>query len=106
MSATLVFWCAIIYIYVCCRFAFLLPRERILLCDIINEFGKRRDLDSALIAYQRYKERMTIPNMYVFRSIIDVCGLCGDHMKSRSIYEVLTCLACNFKEVVFLCLTS
>ena len=31
--------------------------------------------------------------MYVYRTIIDVCGLCGDYMKSRYIYEVLSLTA-------------
>ncbi|ESW34706.1 hypothetical protein PHAVU_001G174000 [Phaseolus vulgaris] len=32
---------------------------------------------------------MNIPNMYMYRAIIDACGLCRDYMKSRYIYEDL-----------------
>lgn len=45
---------------------------------------------SALTAYEASKQHLTGPNMYVYRTIIDVCGLYGDFMKSRYIYEVLS----------------
>ncbi|KDP29059.1 hypothetical protein JCGZ_16448 [Jatropha curcas] len=69
------------------RYASLFPHEGILYCTIINKFGKRGDLDSALAAYEASKEHSSVPNMYVCRATIDVCGLCGDYMKSRYIYE-------------------
>uniref|UniRef100_A0A2P2LLR8 Uncharacterized protein MANES_08G001800 n=1 Tax=Rhizophora mucronata TaxID=61149 RepID=A0A2P2LLR8_RHIMU len=69
------------------RFACILPRERVLFCTIIDEFGKEGDLDSALAAYEAYKDSVNAPNMYVYRMIIDICGRCGDYMKSRHIYE-------------------
>ncbi|KAI4300218.1 hypothetical protein L6164_033617 [Bauhinia variegata] len=71
------------------RYACLLPHAHILFCNIICEFGKRRDLVSALRAYEASKKNLTSPNMYLYRAIIDVCGLCGDCLKSRYIYEEL-----------------
>lgn len=58
------------------------------------EFGKRRALVSALTVYEASKEKLSGSNMYVYRTIIDVCGLCKDYMKSRYIYEVCTTLNC------------
>ncbi|XP_050230569.1 pentatricopeptide repeat-containing protein At5g02830, chloroplastic [Mercurialis annua] len=69
------------------RFAKLFPHEGILICSIIKNFGKKGDLESALVAYEAYSQNWSVPNMYVCRAIIDVCGLCGDYMKSRYIYE-------------------
>ncbi|CAN1805617.1 Pentatricopeptide repeat-containing protein At5g02830, chloroplastic [Linum perenne] len=61
--------------------------DNILLCTIINEFGKSKDLDSALKAYEAFSELLISPNTYMCRTIIDVCGTCGDYMKSRLIFE-------------------
>ncbi|KAK1563614.1 hypothetical protein Q3G72_030059 [Acer saccharum] len=71
------------------RYVCALPHAHIMFCTLIHEFGKKRDLVSALISYEASKENLTGPNMYVCRTIIDVCGLCGDYMKSRRIYEDL-----------------
>ncbi|XP_020213448.1 pentatricopeptide repeat-containing protein At5g02830, chloroplastic isoform X1 [Cajanus cajan] len=71
------------------RYACLLPHAHILFCNIISEFGKRRDLVSALKAYEASKKNLDTPNMYIYRAIIDACGLCGDYRKSRYIYEDL-----------------
>ncbi|CAJ2632686.1 unnamed protein product [Trifolium pratense] len=71
------------------RYASLLPKAHILFCNIISEFGKSRDLASALKAYDAMKKKLERPNMYIYRAIIDTCGLCGDFMKSRYIYEDL-----------------
>ncbi|XP_073222093.1 pentatricopeptide repeat-containing protein At5g02830, chloroplastic isoform X3 [Cicer arietinum] len=71
------------------RYASLLPQAHILFCSIISGFGKSRDLVSALKAYDAMKKNLKRPNMYIYRAIIDVCGLCGDFMKSRYIYEDL-----------------
>ncbi|XP_022742977.1 pentatricopeptide repeat-containing protein At5g02830, chloroplastic [Durio zibethinus] len=71
------------------RYACLLPHAHILFCSIISEFGKKRDLASALTAYEASKKNLDGPNMYVYRAIIDVCGLCGGYMISRNIYEDL-----------------
>lgn len=43
-----------------------------------------------LTAYEASMQNLSTPNMYVFRTIIDVCGLCGDYIKARYIYEVLS----------------
>ena len=45
---------------------------------------------SAFKAYELSKKHMNIPNMYMYRAIIDACGLCRDYMKSRYIYEVFS----------------
>ncbi|KAI3980513.1 hypothetical protein MKX01_008930 [Papaver californicum] len=69
------------------RYACLLPQAQILYTLAIQDFGKKRDLVSALIAYEASERNG--PNMYAWRSIIDVCGLRGDFLKSRQIYEEL-----------------
>ncbi|OMO73470.1 hypothetical protein COLO4_27102 [Corchorus olitorius] len=71
------------------RYACLLPHAEILFCSIISEFGKKRDLASALTAYEMSKKNLSAPNMFLYRAIIDACGLCGDYMTSRTIYEDL-----------------
>ncbi|KAM1648232.1 hypothetical protein ACFX1Q_010271 [Malus domestica] len=71
------------------RYACIFPHAHILFCNIMNEFGKRRALESALTAYEASKENLSGSNMYVYRTIIDVCGICKDYMKSRYIYEDL-----------------
>ncbi|XP_054809246.1 pentatricopeptide repeat-containing protein At5g02830, chloroplastic isoform X2 [Prosopis cineraria] len=71
------------------RYACLLPHAQILFSTIIAEFGRMRDLNSALRAYEASKKNLTGPNMYIYRAIIDACGLCGDYQKSRCIYEDL-----------------
>ncbi|GAB2272407.1 hypothetical protein Dimus_007232 [Dionaea muscipula] len=70
------------------RYAGLLPHPSKVVCTIIQGFGKRKDLLSALTAFET-SEKMGHINMYVYRAIIDVCGLCSDCLKSRSIYEDL-----------------
>lgn len=59
-----------------------------LFCSIILKFGKKRDLVSAVKTFELSKQYMSSPNMHAYRTIIDVCGLCGDYWKSRTIYEV------------------
>ncbi|KAK6146967.1 hypothetical protein DH2020_017879 [Rehmannia glutinosa] len=71
------------------RFAQNFPHAETLFCSIILEFGKKRDLESALTAFEASKKNINSPNMHAFRTIIDVCGLCGDYLKSRDIYEGL-----------------
>ena len=63
-----------------------------LFCDTIYEFGKKGDLQSALTAYELSKKNSTRINMYLYRTIIDVCGRCHDYLKSRQIYEVFSTL--------------
>ncbi|MBA0866659.1 hypothetical protein Goshw_023258 [Gossypium schwendimanii] len=69
------------------RYSCLLPHAHMLFCSIICEFGKKRDLASALTAYEASRKNLSGPNMYLYRAIIDTCGLCGDYMKSRNIYK-------------------
>ncbi|CAH8379400.1 unnamed protein product [Eruca vesicaria subsp. sativa] len=71
------------------RYACLLPHTEILLCRIILGFGKKGDMVSVMTAYEACKEILDAPNMYIYRTMIDVCGLCGDYVKSRYIYEDL-----------------
>lgn len=61
----------------------------------MKDFGMKGDLVSALKAYEAVKQTAIGPNMFVYRTIIDACGLCEDFEKSRYIYEVihLPCLA-------------
>ncbi|KAI3473247.1 hypothetical protein Pfo_030539 [Paulownia fortunei] len=71
------------------RYAQNFPHVEMLSCSIILEFGKKRDLVSALTAFEASKQNRSSPNMHAYRTIIDVCGLCGDYLKSRAIYEGL-----------------
>lgn len=71
------------------RYVYLLPQAPSLFSSIILEFGKRRDLISAIRAYEASKSKSDAPNMYVCRTIIDVCGICGDYLTSRNIYTDL-----------------
>lgn len=72
-----------------CRYACLLPQAHILFCNTIREFGKKRDLVSALTVFEASKGKLNGPNMYLYRATIDVCGCCGNSLKSRIIFEVL-----------------
>lgn len=71
------------------RYACIVPRAHIVFCTIIQEFGKKGDLVSALTVFETSKQNYKGTNMYAYRTIIDACGLCGDYLKSRSIYEDL-----------------
>ncbi|XP_058098280.1 pentatricopeptide repeat-containing protein At5g02830, chloroplastic isoform X8 [Magnolia sinica] len=71
------------------RYTSILPHSHILFSSIIHEFGKKKDLESALIVFNESKEKLDAPNMYVCRSMIDICGLCGDSLRSRCIFEEL-----------------
>ncbi|XP_049407680.1 pentatricopeptide repeat-containing protein At5g02830, chloroplastic [Solanum stenotomum] len=71
------------------RYAHIFPHVDIMFCTIILEFGKKGDLASALTVFEASKQNQDTPNLYIYRTAIDVCGLCGDYLKSRSIYEGL-----------------
>ncbi|XP_059646945.1 pentatricopeptide repeat-containing protein At5g02830, chloroplastic isoform X2 [Cornus florida] len=71
------------------RYACIFPDAHVMFCNIIHEFGKKRDLVSALTVFKASKQKLSSPNMYAYRTVIDVCGLCGDYLKSRSIYKEL-----------------
>ncbi|XP_078435557.1 tetratricopeptide repeat (TPR)-like superfamily protein isoform X2 [Wolffia australiana] len=69
------------------RYAGVLPQSQLLFCIIIQEFGKKKDLSSALSAFEAVKQKSGGFNMFVCRTIIDVCGICGDCMRSRSLLK-------------------
>ncbi|KAK9126856.1 hypothetical protein Scep_015702 [Stephania cephalantha] len=69
--------------------------------SIIREFGKKRDLVSALVVFEASKRESSGPNMYACRTIIDVCGLCGDISKARNIYEELLTQKITLNTYVF-----
>ncbi|ERM95718.1 hypothetical protein AMTRI_Chr08g206910 [Amborella trichopoda] len=71
------------------RYASILPHADVWFNFLICEFGKKKDLQSALVAFEVSKGKSVSPNMYIYRSIIDACGYCGDSLKSRSIFEDL-----------------
>ncbi|GAA0183926.1 hypothetical protein LIER_31257 [Lithospermum erythrorhizon] len=71
------------------RICHIFPHSQMIFCTIILEFGKKRDLPAALTVFEASKQSLGSPNMFAYRTIIDVCGLCGDYMRSRSIYEEL-----------------
>ncbi|GER28667.1 pentatricopeptide repeat-containing family protein [Striga asiatica] len=75
------------------RFAQNFPHAEVLFCSIILQYGKRRDMASALTAFELSKKHTSTPNMHAYRTIIDVCGLCGNYLKSRTIYEKLGVVA-------------
>lgn len=81
----------------CYRYACTLPHAHIIFCDAVYEFGKKGDLVSALIAYEASKKNSTSTNMYLYRTIIDVCGRCHDYQKSRYIYEVFATFTVLFQ---------
>lgn len=55
----------------------------------MKEFGKKKDLISALKAYEACKQTSVGPNMFIYRTMIDACGACEDFERSRYIYEVI-----------------
>ncbi|XP_047329307.1 pentatricopeptide repeat-containing protein At5g02830, chloroplastic [Impatiens glandulifera] len=71
------------------RYACILPQSHILFCTMIHGFGKDGDLASALTVFEASKKYSNCPNMYAYRTMIDVCGFCGNYIKSRCIYEEL-----------------
>ncbi|XP_078159438.1 tetratricopeptide repeat (TPR)-like superfamily protein isoform X1 [Carex rostrata] len=71
------------------RFISLYPQSQLLFSSLIEEFGKKNDLRSAMEVFELLKEQPGGINKFACRSIIDVCGLCGDFMQSRAIFEGL-----------------
>ncbi|KAH9623192.1 hypothetical protein KSS87_001357 [Heliosperma pusillum] len=78
------------------RYACLLPHAEVVFCTIIREFGKRADLQSAMKVFEYSKQKLAGHNMYIYRTMIDTCGLCGNCFKSRLIYEVNTVVVVIF----------
>lgn len=77
------------------RIAQIFPRSQKVFCTIIFEFGKKADLPAALTVFQASKQTRTTPNMFAYRTILDVCALCGDYVTSRSIYQELLACKCT-----------
>ncbi|WOL08478.1 pentatricopeptide repeat-containing protein [Canna indica] len=71
------------------RYASVFSHSQLLFCTILEEFGKKRDMDSATRTFENFKKKSGGINMFACRAMIDVCGLCGDFLKSRSIFEEL-----------------
>ncbi|KAI7751369.1 hypothetical protein M8C21_016917 [Ambrosia artemisiifolia] len=83
------------------RYAGLCARADEVFCSGILEFGKRGDMASALTVFEESKRKLGCVNMYAYRTIIDVCGLCHDHLQSRTIYEELNAQNINPNLYVF-----
>ncbi|GJW26795.1 pentatricopeptide repeat-containing protein [Tanacetum coccineum] len=83
------------------RYAGLCTRSDEIFCKAILEFGKRGDMASARTVFEASKDNLGCVNMYAYRTIIDVCGLCRDHLRSRSIYEGLSAQNINPNLYVF-----
>jgi len=66
----------------------LLPPRHIWCNFLIREFGKKGDLKSALIIFRRQQRADISPDMYLYRDIIDACGLCGRLVKAKNIFKV------------------
>ncbi|KAK4767148.1 hypothetical protein SAY86_014898 [Trapa natans] len=64
------------------RYACTLSHAQIIFCSLMKEFGRKGDLVSALKAYEAVKQTIIGPNMFVYLTIIDVCGLCENYKKS------------------------
>ncbi|KAI3799489.1 hypothetical protein L1987_34787 [Smallanthus sonchifolius] len=83
------------------RYAGFCTRSDEAFCTAILEFGKRGDMASALTVFEASRHKLGCVNMYAYRTIIDVCGLCHDHLQSRSIYEELNAQKINPNLYVF-----
>lgn len=71
------------------RYVSLLPPRHIWCNFLIREFGKKGDLKSALIIFRRQQRADISPDMYLYRDIIDACGLCGRLAKAKNIFKEL-----------------
>lgn len=71
------------------RYASAFPHFQLLFCSILEKYGKKRDIVSAAKAFEIFKKKSGGLNMFAWRAMIDLCGLCGDFLKSRSIFEEL-----------------
>ncbi|XP_020591216.1 pentatricopeptide repeat-containing protein At5g02830, chloroplastic isoform X2 [Phalaenopsis equestris] len=71
------------------RYARLFPQFRLLVCRIIQEFGKKKDQFSARRTYKAFSKELDSADMHVCRSLIDVYGLCGAFLKTRQMFEGL-----------------
>ncbi|KAH9322178.1 hypothetical protein KI387_016817, partial [Taxus chinensis] len=71
------------------RYVSLLRPPHVWFNFLIREFGKQRDLMSALIAFQRSQRIAMRFDMYSYRDIIDACGVCGNPEQARIIFKEL-----------------
>ncbi|KAG0503144.1 hypothetical protein HPP92_003216 [Vanilla planifolia] len=71
------------------RYSSLFSHHQLLVCSIIQEFGKKKDRWCVMRAYEAFTQKFHGTNMYVCRSLIDACGLCGDFLEPRRIFEGL-----------------
>lgn len=71
------------------RYVSLLPPRHIWCNFLIREFGKQGDLKLALIIFRRQQRANISPDMYLYRDIIDACGLCGRLEKAKLIFKEL-----------------
>lgn len=71
------------------RYVSLLPPRHIWCNFLIREFGKRGHLKLALIIFRRQQRANISPDMYLYRDIIDACGLCGRLAKAKDIFKEL-----------------
>ncbi|XP_072984153.1 pentatricopeptide repeat-containing protein At5g02830, chloroplastic [Typha latifolia] len=71
------------------RYVSIFPHSQLLFCSILEEFAKKHDVTSAVRAFEAFKQQSGGINMFACRSIIDICGLCGDFLQSRIIFEDL-----------------
>lgn len=78
-------WC----IFCFCRYASVFPHFQLLFSSILEKYGKKQDIVSATKAFEIFKKKSGGLNMFAWRAMIDLCGHCGDFLKSRSIFEVL-----------------
>ncbi|KAG6499882.1 pentatricopeptide repeat-containing protein At5g02830, chloroplastic-like [Zingiber officinale] len=71
------------------RYASVFPHFQLLFCSILEKYGKKQDIVSATKAFEIFKKKSGGLNMFAWRAMIDLCGHCGDFLKSRSIFEEL-----------------
>ncbi|XP_062210853.1 pentatricopeptide repeat-containing protein At5g02830, chloroplastic [Phragmites australis] len=71
------------------RYARIFPHSQLLLCNIMEAFGKRKVLKHALTVFGAIKIQPGGINMFACRSIIDICGHCGSSVQARIIFEGL-----------------
>ncbi|KAL6648330.1 hypothetical protein ACP70R_012554 [Stipagrostis hirtigluma subsp. patula] len=71
------------------RYARIFPHSQLLLCNIMESFGKRKELKHALTVFGAIKDQLGGINMFACRSIIDICGHCGSSVQARIIFEGL-----------------
>eukprot|EP00252_Welwitschia_mirabilis_P026785 TRINITY_DN891_c0_g1_i3.p1 TRINITY_DN891_c0_g1~~TRINITY_DN891_c0_g1_i3.p1 ORF type:complete len:814 (-),score=153.26 TRINITY_DN891_c0_g1_i3:261-2702(-) len=54
---------------------------------LIRQYGKQGDVNLAFTVFRQQQRRNNVANMYLYRDMIDVCGLSGNVAKAKSIFE-------------------